>query len=177
MSAPLLFGSMSDKLDLNVEMTTSTAHRLTHYDGACSSVHGHNIGWDVSIQFAYSANHEDNMSVDFKEVSDLIDDVDHALLLNKDDPIAQERSVDQNEDEWTWLDGNQQNPVVGWSCYSTNKYGKVFIFNGDPTVEILTEWFLSRLITQYDTLIRASAEVSETDKYSIERNAWNGKYD
>lgn len=172
--APLL-GSMSDQLNLTVEMTTSTAHRLSHYDGACSSVHGHNMGWDVTIEFAYSANHEDNMSVDFKEVSDLIDEVDHALLLNNDDPIAQERIA--NEENWTWIDGNQQNPVVGWTTFNTAKYGKVFIFDGDPTVEILTEWLLSRIMNKYDTAIRANATVSETDKYEISRKAWNGKYE
>lgn len=166
---------MSDTLVLTVDMDTSTAHRLSHYDGVCSSIHGHNMGWEAEVTFHYDANYEDNMAEDFKDISDVIDEVDHALLLNKEDPIAQERL--EYEDEWTWLAGDQSHPVVGWTKYNSQKYGTVFVFNGDPTVEILSEWMMCRILTEFDDAFYIQLHVSETDKYKISREAGERKYE
>lgn len=65
-------------------------HRLLHYDGKCKHLHGHN-GRAIITLSAPGLDHR-GMLVDFtdikKKVQRWIDDnLDHNMLLSKDDPI------------------------------------------------------------------------------------------
>lgn len=158
-------------MSLNVDRHTSTAHRLMHYDGACSSIHGHNMGWEVDLQISFSPDYEENMSIDFKEVSSKIDEVDHAILLNKDDPLAEDR------EDWTWIDGDQTCPVIGWTRYKSPIHGEVFLFDGDPTVEVLSEWMAYRFTDEYEDVLIADVLTSETEQYSVTRTVSERDYE
>ncbi len=147
---------MSRSTTLSVEMSTSTAHRLLNYDGVCSCVHGHNIGWKLELTLEYEVNNTDNMSVDFKNVSDIVDETDHALLLNNDDPLLEDEEVEL-----------QSNPIVDWTPYETPDLGSVLVFDGDPTCEVLSDWLAARMILELPGVYSCSVDVAETDKYSI----------
>ena len=58
---------------LEVERSTSTAHRLDEYDGVCANIHGHNFEWEVTLEVSMENTGEDNMPLDFKDVADLLD--------------------------------------------------------------------------------------------------------
>lgn len=127
---------------INVERSTSTAHRLLHYDGDCSNIHGHNMKWEVDITVNMGDTGEDNMPIDFKEISDCIDRVDHCLLLNKNDPML-ERGIGK-----------------------TMKTSYIS-FEGDPTCELLVRWMAERLYNLSEDIVYAGVECSETDKYTM----------
>jgi len=68
---------------------TETGHRLNHYDGKCSHLHGHTYQWEVTVQ---SNNLTDNgMVTDFKELKavmiQILEPFDHAMVLANDDPL------------------------------------------------------------------------------------------
>lgn len=143
---------------LEVEQKTSTAHRLLNYNGVCSSVHGHNIGWDVTIRLD-KVTPPDNMSVDFKDVGDYLDYADHAVLLNKEDPLLDDYDpVDEQINVYE---------TVTWSCGYVDPLGDVVIFQGDPTCEVLADWMSELLVTEIDEANTASVSVAETDKYKV----------
>lgn len=127
--------------------TTSTAHRLLHYDGACNHVHGHNMRWDVEVIVSMIDTGGDNMPVDFKDLDDLIDRYDHAILLNEDDPIAQLQEL-----------------------------GETFTFNGDPTCELLAKDVAMDILVRFASVKHVKVTLAETDKYSITTTAGDEEY-
>jgi len=70
---------------ITVEQTISMGHRLPSYDGICSSPHGHNVRFVVSVRT--------EGFFDFKHLSGdllrVIADFDHAMVLAGSDPIVQ----------------------------------------------------------------------------------------
>lgn len=67
---------------LTLEHHFSSAHQLTHaYDNKCNdSIHGHNWKVRISISTVELIN---GMVIDFTELKEIIDTLDHATLLEK----------------------------------------------------------------------------------------------
>jgi 6-pyruvoyl-tetrahydropterin synthase len=67
------------------------AHRAPHHDGHCKLIHGHN--WTFEIEFAGEPD-VNGFVMDFGKLHELRDALmeifDHKLLLNEDDPLAEE---------------------------------------------------------------------------------------
>lgn len=124
---------------LSVSRTTSTAHRLHHYDGACNNVHGHNLTWNVDLLIGMDPHDDARMPVDFKDISEVLDLVDHAIVVNVDDPIADEKSL----------------------------FGKVFTVNGDPTCENLALLMAQKIYEESSDIRHVELELVETDNYSV----------
>ena len=66
-------------------------HRLLDYDGKCRHLHGHNGLLEVEIE-SDSLDHR-GMVMDFNELRGVVKDwvdrnLDHKMLLHKDDPVA-----------------------------------------------------------------------------------------
>lgn len=135
------------KRDLEVEMSTSTAHRLVNYPGICHNLHGHNLTWEIYLEQEVEMDGEENIGVDFKDVSDTIDELDHAALLNYEDPLVPDG-----------LSGRYATiPAVG----------DVVLFEGDPTVELLTVYMAKELVNRFQPVTYAEVTCYETDKYGM----------
>lgn len=160
---------MKEMKTLQVDRKTSTAHRLYHYEGVCANVHGHNLDWEVTLRLR-EPEPPSNMTVDFKVVSDLIDLSDHALLLNKEDPLCEDRH------DWSWLDGGQDFDTIGWTKYKTPVLGEVVMFDGDPTCEVLADWLAELLVTRIDSAFAASVDLAETEKYNLLQGEYRESY-
>lgn len=132
---------------LHVERSTSTAHRLTHYDGVCGNIHGHNMHWEVHATVSMENAGDDNMPVDLKMIADLIDEVDHACLLNEGDRLTESFHDDE--------------PIPA------DLFGDVILFEGDPTCEVMAQWMAERILRSSTEIKKVELEVAETDKYSI----------
>jgi 6-pyruvoyl-tetrahydropterin synthase len=117
------------------------------------------MDWDVEVQVVMDESGEDNMPLDLKSVSTLIDHVDHALLLKHDDELVELCHEDDIVEEPGHVD-----PLL----YHGNiePLGEVFLFEGDPTCEVLSQWMADR-ITSLDPVATAAVKVNETDKYGI----------
>ena len=66
-------------------------HRLLDYDGKCRHLHGHNGLLEVEIE-SDSLDHR-GMVMDFNDLRGVVKDwvdgnLDHKMLLHKDDPVA-----------------------------------------------------------------------------------------
>ena len=142
---------MSDTRTLHVKRSTSTAHRLTHYDGVCGNIHGHNMNWEVWVEVSMGGTGKDNMPVDLKSVADLIDEVDHACLLSRDE--AKEIPLDNN---------------LG---FIEEFFGDVIWFDGDPTCEVMAQWMADRILESDEAILGVDVTVYETDKYGISADA------
>lgn len=138
----------TDTRTLTVERSTSTAHRLRHYDGVCGNVHGHNMAWDLELVVTMEAAGDDNMPLDFKDVSDLIDQYDHATLLNEDDVL-----LDQGID------------------WAESYLGEVITFDSDPTCELVAQVVADDLVENLDSVLRATVTLHETEKYGMTASA------
>jgi len=132
---------MTDHRTVTVERSTSTAHRLHHYDGVCGDVHGHNIRWELTLVVEMGSVGDDNMPLDFKAVSDMVDETDHAILLNESDPLTESEHL-----------------------------GSVITFDGDPTTELISQWMADRLVS-LDVVTAAEVTLYETDKYGMTTTA------
>lgn len=118
--------------------TTSTAHRLLHYDGVCNAVHGHNMEWNVTL--TVSVPDEDHqMALDFKDVSDILDRFDHAIILNEDDPLTEHEEL----------------------------LGDVVIVEGDPTCENISQLVADQFKEEFENVLAAEVEMAETEKYAM----------
>jgi 6-pyruvoyltetrahydropterin/6-carboxytetrahydropterin synthase len=63
------------------------AHRQPNHDGHCRLVHGHN--WSVEFEFTATERDENGFVIDFgklKAVRATLDALDHAIVLDADDP-------------------------------------------------------------------------------------------
>lgn len=149
---------------LEVERSTATAHRLSRYDGVCGNVHGHNMVWDLQVEVAMSKSGDDNMPLDLKKVSDMIDDVDHAMVADRDDELIKVVLGDLWDEHTMYSTEPGPNGFVGE--YEIPPIGPVFIFDGDPTCEVLSQWMADR-IRELDSVEKVTCRVNETDKYGI----------
>lgn len=139
------------------EKTTSTAHRLSYYDGVCNNIHGHNISWDVTLVVDMDETGPENMPVDFKDVDDLIDEVDHACLLHEADMF-----VTEIQQQWRGVETK-----AGAKQIVERLMGDVIWFESEPSCEMISDWMARRLATELDAVIEANIKISETDKYSM----------
>lgn len=137
---------MTDSRTLDVQRSTSTAHRLVNYDGVCGNIHGHNMKWDVRVEVDMSDTGDNNMPLDLKAVADIIDEVDHAIVLSSDDPLAEIEDIEE-------------------------LLGDVIWFDGDPTCEVLSQWMADRIANANESVLWVSVDVAETDKYSVSTDA------
>ncbi|AMM50129.1 6-pyruvoyl tetrahydropterin synthase [Rufibacter sp. DG15C] len=81
---------------LTRRFTFEAAHALDHYDGACRHIHGHSYKLEVTVLGKPLQDEEhpkDGMVLDFGELKKLVSsyvlqDFDHALILQKDSDLA-----------------------------------------------------------------------------------------
>ncbi len=137
---------MSDTRTLTVTRRTSTAHRLLHYEGVCGNVHGHNLEWNLELVVSMEDAGDDEMPIDFKEISERIDSTDHAILLNADDPLL-----------------DIENPQL--------VLGDILTFGSDPTTELVSQWMADRLVGEIDAVLEAEVTIKETQKYGMTATA------
>lgn len=82
------------KIRITKQFTFETAHALYGYDGKCKNVHGHSYKLDVTVIGEPIKDINDvkcGMVIDFGDLkkivkSEVVDRMDHAILLNKDTP-------------------------------------------------------------------------------------------
>ena len=149
---------------LEVQRSTSTAHRLSHYDGVCGNIHGHNMVWDLEVEVRMSESGDDNMPLDLKEVADFVDDVDHAIVLNRNDELLKTVLGSSYDDHILAYKDPGHNGYIGE--YDIEALGAVHVFDSDPTCEILSQWMADR-IRSLEPVEKVSCRVNETDKYGI----------
>lgn len=153
----------TDTRTLTVERTTSTAHRLTCYDGVCGNIHGHNMRWEVEVTVSMEDVGYDQMPLDLKDISDTIDETDHAILLSKEEQNIVEQLLELELD------------IPELELLLEDLFGDVIWFEGDPTCENISRWMARRLWHLDDTVEFVHVSVAETDKYSVSTNY--GEYD
>lgn len=130
---------MTDTRTLTVTRSTSTAHRLLNYDGACNNIHGHNLEWTVhaTVDMA-DAPEGTNMPVDLKSISDVIDRADHTTLLNSEDPLV--GPLSEVQEVWT--------------------------VDGDPTCEAVADLMAATLLNELP-VVHVVVDLAETDTYTV----------
>jgi 6-pyruvoyltetrahydropterin/6-carboxytetrahydropterin synthase len=85
------------KIRITKQFTFETAHALYGYDGKCKNIHGHSYKLDVTVigePITDMNNVKCGMVIDFGDLkkivkSEVVDTMDHAILLNKDTPHKQ----------------------------------------------------------------------------------------
>lgn len=147
--------------NMEVRRTTSTAHKLTQYDGECSMVHGHNLEWNVRVSICLADSGESNMPVDLKDVSETIDFVDHACLLNESDDLISEL-VDVAPEQLT-----EQEERHGYNSAYIDEIGRCILFGSDPTCEMLNEWMGNMIYDLSEAIVTVNLELRETEKYGV----------
>jgi len=77
-------------MKVRIVETIDYAHRLHNYEGKCKNIHGHTATVIIDVQGNVDA--ETGMVIDFtilkKVVKDVLDELDHRLILARFDPIA-----------------------------------------------------------------------------------------
>lgn len=92
------------KVRLTKEFSFEMAHALYGYDGACKNIHGHSYVMQVTVigEPVKDASHVKNgMVIDFSDLKKIVkekivDEVDHALVLNGDSPHRQLENLNEN---------------------------------------------------------------------------------
>lgn len=75
-------------IDASFTRVFCAAHRVWNDEGKCRNIHGHNYTAEVGVSIEGSLN-EQGFVAPFSCIKDAIDDYDHALILDKDDPILE----------------------------------------------------------------------------------------
>jgi 6-pyruvoyl-tetrahydropterin synthase len=152
---------MTNSRKLTVERSTATAHKLSRYDGLCGNVHGHNINWEVEVRLSMDDVGDDNMPLDLKDISGLIDEFDHEMVVAEGDPMLELDPV------WGGVKEDADFPIR----YTSEVYGPVWVFEGDPTCEVLSQYVADELV-KLDPVYEARVTAYETQKYGIEAIAF-----
>ncbi len=93
-------------------------HRLLHYEGKCRHLHGHNAS--VEIELASEELDERGMVYDFSEIKRTVkkwidDNIDHVMLLNKDDDIIP--LLEESGERYLSVDGNPTAEFIAKMIY------------------------------------------------------------
>jgi len=115
----------------------STGHRILHHDGKCSRPHGHNYAVTVELTGTLT---EEGWVVDKGVVTDVIDEWDHAFLVEEGDPLID--AFEQSGDE-----------------------DALVVLEHPPTAEVMSVLLERRLLERLpETVSEVSATVRETDE-------------
>jgi 6-pyruvoyltetrahydropterin/6-carboxytetrahydropterin synthase len=68
------------------EVSFDASHRLLHYDGKCARLHGHR--WKVEVWMSGEISHEDKILFDYNTIRELVEQFDHQVILNREDPMV-----------------------------------------------------------------------------------------
>ena len=82
------------RVRITKQFTFETAHALYGYDGKCKHIHGHSYKLDVCVTGTPIADKNDvkhGMVIDFGDLKqivkkEVVDPMDHAIILNKNTP-------------------------------------------------------------------------------------------
>lgn len=82
------------KIRITKQFTFETAHALYGYDGKCKNIHGHSYKLDVCVlgePITDASNVKCGMVIDFGDLKkivkkEVVDVLDHAIMLNKNTP-------------------------------------------------------------------------------------------
>jgi len=94
------------------EFRFEAAHALHGYDGPCKSIHGHSYELSVTVTGIPIGDKESpktGMVMDFGDLKkiikkNIIDSLDHALILNKDYPVADVQKISEVFCNIVWVD-------------------------------------------------------------------------
>lgn len=111
-----------------------TAHRQYGDTSKCGFLHGHN--WIAEVIIDGFVNHLGYV-VDFKDVKEIINEMDHTVLLCEQDPLVE---VLKSEGQ------------------------RVFTFQKNPTCENLAEYITHRIIRMEGSINKVTVIVWENDK-------------
>jgi 6-pyruvoyltetrahydropterin/6-carboxytetrahydropterin synthase len=134
------------KIRLTKTFPFEMAHALYGYDGPCKNIHGHSYVLQVTVigEPLTDASHVKNgMVMDFSDLKKIvkekiIDDVDHALVLNGDSPHRNLGSMNET-------------------------FEKIIFVSYQPTCENLLLDFRDRIIKRLPTNVKLqSMRLSET---------------
>jgi 6-pyruvoyltetrahydropterin/6-carboxytetrahydropterin synthase len=89
------------KIRLTKEFRFEAAHALRGYDGPCRSIHGHSYKLTVTVSGTPLQDKESpklGMVMDFGDLNEIIkrniiDQLDHSLILNKDYPVEDVQKI------------------------------------------------------------------------------------
>lgn len=91
------------------------SHRLMHYEGKCSRLHGHR--WSIEVWMEGTIDATSKILIDYNIIRQIVNTYDHQVILNREDPM-----------------------VAALSPFQT-----AVLTDGDPTSELLAEDIRSRL--------------------------------
>lgn len=117
-------------MKITKQLRTETAHRLTNYQGRCAHLHGHSYLWEVTVQSSTGLD-DKNMVMDFKDLKkamhDILDPLDHALVLAPDDPLV------LRPDMYHLIEATNGMPA------------RFFQWHDNPTAESFASWALREI--------------------------------
>jgi len=122
-------------MEIRVERAFHAAHRIWQHKERCRFLHGHS--YRVRIR-AEGGLDRWGMVADFSDVKAIVDQLDHCVILSKEDPLA---DVLKREGQ------------------------RLFLLDRNPTAENLALLIAQRLIEEL-SLERAEVEVFETENQS-----------
>lgn len=62
------------------------SHRLPHYEGKCSRLHGHR--WKVEVWMEGEIDKDTKILLDYNIIKQIVDVYDHQVILSEDDPFV-----------------------------------------------------------------------------------------
>jgi len=81
---------VDEKFVVTKRFTIPVGHRLSKHMGRCQNWHGHNF--DIMVSVSSNELNDNDMVIDFSDLKSVamsvLDEWDHCLLVNKNDPIA-----------------------------------------------------------------------------------------
>lgn len=69
------------------EVSFDASHRLLHYEGKCFRLHGHR--WKVEVWISGDISHDSKILVDYNTIRELVEQFDHQVILNREDPMVE----------------------------------------------------------------------------------------
>ncbi len=122
-------------MEIRVERSFHAAHRIWQHREKCRFLHGHSYLVKIKAQGKLD---QWGMVADFTDVKAIVDELDHCVILNSEDPMAEVMKTQGQ---------------------------RVFLLDRNPTAENLALLIGQRLVEEL-SLERAEVEVFETETQS-----------
>lgn len=145
---------MMANIRVTKEFTFEMAHALLGYDGSCKYVHGHSYGLSVTVigkPIEDATNPKLGMVIDFGDLKKIVketvvDDFDHALVLNSETPKASFNQSKEIFDKLIFVDfqPTSENLVSDFAKKISKKlpeHMKLFSLRLRETATSYAEWF------------------------------------
>lgn len=153
-----------------VTRLTITKYRFMHPGHEEDNMHERRFEWVVEIESELQGLGRENRTISFERVAQIINELDGITALNYNDPLFSEAVVEREYggdiEDAVDPEGDDRDAYDEWAKIESERYGTIWAFPGDPTIEYMAGWLARRVYELRESIEEVTVTCNEAEEFS-----------